>query len=651
MMELNPADRSSMKNVYESKHLNTVKQDTYERGGEMYKKSKNYMKTGVVPMPADSSMFSPLGMTDTTTGTQNNNQEFVSLLSGETLNLKQFQHNNMQPFIKGNVTQNTNMEQFTQRLDMNTGVDKLYRKKQEVENINRPIMGLHNINGGKQNSDFLMNRAVSEISPIRNNTIPFEQTRVGPGLNQGFTDRGSGGFHQANTNDFAKPKTLDELRSKVNQRDTYFEIPFKAPAKGTEQRAIATPFKKNKPEKTYSQTEDNWFKTTGSVLKDTQRPELAMKHTHRPELHKEYTGGAKIDYVQGMSLNDDLGKSSIIVYNNERQETQTRTSVSNITSTVKAIVSPIMDALKLTVKEYMVDATRAGGNPSAQIPKKLSVHDPNDLMKTTVKETTVHDSEVLNLSGPDTTYSASQDLAKTTVKETMIHDSDHLNIKTQNKGMYLKTDENAKTTIKETLPVIDTTRNIGKSVFKVYMYNPESVAKKTVKETTIKGTAELGFIGGVLNGILGGYATSDVEVRNTHKQFTVDNEEYGIAKSIHDHRQVSRDAEENAEFDPTREEMLIAAGHTPNAGRMNIPIDKSDIAMKTNKLINDSYSARNSGNVNVIYQQSPEIDDCGITREPDDNNAYENRLDGGLLSQLVNNDLSININPIHNIAK
>ena len=648
MMELNPADKSSMRNVYESKHLNTIKEDVYERGGDMYKKSKNYMKTGVVPMPADSSMFSSI---NTIRPGENNNKEFVSLLSGETLNLKQFQHNNMQPFIKGNVTQNTNMEQFTQKLDMNTGVDKLYRKKQEVENINRPVMGLHNINGSKQNADFLMNRTVSEISTIRNNTIPFEQTRVGPGLNQGFTDRASGGFQQANTNDFAKPKTLDELRSKVNQKDTYFEIPFQAPAKGTEQRAIATPFKKNKPEKTYSQTEDNWFKTTGSVLKDVQRPELAIKHTHRPELHKEYTGGAKIDYVQGMSLNDDLGKSSIIVYNNERQETQTRTSVSNITSTVKAIVSPIMDALKLTVKEYMVDAARAGGNPSAQIPNKMTVHDPNDLMKTTVKETTVHDSDVLNLSGPDTTYSALQDLAKTTVKETMIHDSDHLNIKTQNNGMYMKTDENARTTNKETLPVIDTTRNIGKSVFKVYMYNPESIAKKTVKETTIKGTAELGFIGGVLNGILGGYATSDVEVRNTHKQFTVDNEEYGIAKSINDHRQVSREAEENAEFDPTREEMLMAAGHTPNAGRMNIPIDKSDIAMKTNKLINDSYSARNAGNVNVIYQHSPEIDDCGITREPDNKNAYENRLDGGLLSQLVNNDFSININPIHNIAK
>ena len=645
-MELNPGDKSSMRNMYESRHLDFVKKDEIQRGKRMQEKSQNYLKTGVVPMPADSSMFSTIDPISS-----DNKGEFVSLLSGEKLETKQFKHNNMQPFIKGNVTQNTNMEQFTQKLDINTGVDKLYMKKKEVENINKPVMGLHNINGSKQNTNFLMNRASSEISNIRNNTLPFQQTRVGPGLNQGYTEKSSGGFHQANTIDYAKPKSLDELRSKVNQKDTYFEIPFKAPAKGTEQRALATPFQKNKPERTYSQTEDNWFKTTGSVLKDTQRPELSIKSTHRPELHKEYTGSARIDYVPGMSLNDDLGKSSIIVYDNERQETQTKTIVSNITSTVKAVISPIMDALKLTIKEYMVDAPRAGGNPSAQIPKKMTIHDPNDTMKTTVKETLVQDSDILNLSGPDETYSALQDNAKTTVKETMIHDSDNLNIKTENKGMYVKTEEKARITNKETLPVVDTTRNIGKAIFKVYVYNPDSIAKKTVKETTIKGTTELGFIGGVLNGILGGYASSEVNLKNTHKQFTVDNEEYGIAKSINDHRQVSREAEENMLVDPTREEQLIAAGHTPNAGRMNIPIDKDDIAMKTNKLIEDSYSARDAGNVNVIYQISPEINECSLTRDVEDKNAYENRLDGGLLSSLVDNEFNININPIHNIGK
>ena len=172
--------------------------------------------------------------------------------------------------------------------------------------------------------------------------------------------------------------------------------------------------------------------------------------------------------------------------------------------------------------------------------------------------------------------------------------------------------------------------------------------KKTVKETTIKGTSsEFGFIGGLINSILGGYATKEIDLKVTNKQFTSDNEDIGIAKSIYEHRQVSREAEENAEIDGARERLLIDAGHTPNPGRMNIPVDKKDVNMKTNKLITDSYSQRESGNVEVIYQKGPEIDACGITKEQQtENNAYENRLDSSVLESLKNNDFNININPI-----
>lgn len=643
MMELHPEDKSSMRNVYESTYMNNVINDEFNRSKNMYSKGKNPSKTGVVPLPADSSMFANIN-------SQQKNDKFLSLLSGQEMEIKQFKHNNMQPFIKGGVTQNTNIEKFTQKLDLDTGVDKFYRKKQEVENRNIPTRDISNINGSKVHTDFYTSRAKEELSTKQNNVSPIEKIYVGPGLNQGYTSRGSGGFQQSNTNEYAKPKTLDDLRSKINQKETYFNIPFQAHAKGTDQRGIVTPYKKNKPERTYNQTEDNWIKTTGAVLKESRRPEHAIKVTHRPDLHTEYTGGAKLENIKGMSLADDHGKNNIIIYDNERQETQTRTRVSNITSTVKALVSPVVDALKFTIKEYMVDAPRANGNSSAQIPKKPTTYNPDDVMKTTVKETTIHDSEILNLSGHDSTYSALHDEAKTTVKETLIHDSDLLNIKTTNNSSYLKTDEITRTTLKETLPVQDTVRNIGKAEYKVYMYNPDNVAKKTVKETTIKGTAELGFIGGILNGLLGGYATSEVEIRNTHKQFTVDHQEFGVAKSVNDNRQMSREAEENAEINGAREAMLIAAGNTPNPGRMNIPIDKDDITMKSNRLVGDSYAVREAGNVNVIYQRSPEMDECTITRDTDDMNAYENRLDGNLLSGLQSNEFNININPIHSMV-
>ena len=644
MMDIYSNDKPSMKNIYESKYLETVRKDEYQRGKEMYKKARKPYKTGVVPMPADSSMFSNFNETT------NDNDNNISLLSGEKMNINQFKHNNMQPFIKGNVTQNTNVEKFTQKLDMNTGVDKLYRRKREVENFNQPTTGYHNINGSKSYNDFLKSRAVAGMTGIQNNISPFEKTYVGPGLNQGYSSKGVGGYQQQSTLDYARPKSMDELRSKINQRDTIFEIPIKAPPKGTEQRGIVTAYNKNKPERTFDKTHDDYFRTTGAYTKDRSRAELAVKNTHRQDTLREYSGVPKMEFQKGMAFEDDHGRNNIIVYDNERQETETKTTVSNVTSIVKSLISPVVDALKYTLKEYTVDAPRAGGNAVAQIPKKLTVLDPADTPKTTVKETLVQDSDILNLTGPDGTYSAAHDIAKTTVKETLIHDSDHLNITLPVNTSYMKNEDKAKTTTKETLPVVETVGNFAGKSYKIVTYNPENMAKKTVKETTIKGSAELGYIGGVLNSILGGYATKEVDLRNSHKQFTVDNESVGIPKSTAEFRQVSREAEENAIIDGTREAQLIAAGHTPNPGNMNIAIDKNDVRMKTNKLVDDSYAAREAGNVGVIYQTSPEINECEITREQNMNNAYENRLDGSLMDSLKDNEFNININPILNIV-
>lgn len=644
MMDIYSNDKPSMKNIYESKYLDTVRKDEYQRGKEMYKKARKPYKTGVVPIPADSSMFSNFNENT------NDNDNNISLLSGEKMNINQFKHNNMQPFIKGNVTQNTNVEKFTQKLDMNTGVDKLYRRKREVENFNQPTSGYHNINGSKSYNDFMKSRAVAGMTGIQNNISPFEKTYVGPGLNQGYSSKGIGGYQQSNTLDYARPRSMDELRSKINQRDTIFEIPIKAPPKGTEQRGIVTAYNKNKPERTFDKTYDDYFRTTGAYTKDRSRAELAVKNTHRQDTMREYSGVPKMEFQKGMAFEDDHGRNNIIVYDNERQETETKTTVSNVTSIVKSLISPVVDALKYTLKEYTVDAPRAGGNAVAQIPKKLTVLDPADTPKTTVKETLVQDSDILNLTGPDGTYSAAHDVAKTTVKETLIHDSDHLNITLPVTTSYMKNEDKAKTTTKETLPVVETVANFAGKSYKIVTYNPENMAKKTVKETTIKGSAEFGYIGGVLNSILGGYATKEVDLRNSHKQFTVDNESVGIAKSTGEFRQVSREAEENAIIDGTREAQLIAAGHTPNPGNMNIAIDKNDVRMKTNKLIDDSYAAREAGNVGVIYQTSPEINECEITREQNMNNAYENRLDGSLMDSLKDNEFNININPILNIV-
>ena len=238
-------------------------------------------------------------------------------------------------------------------------------------------------------------------------------------------------------------------------------------------------------------------------------------------------------------------------------------------------------------------------------------------------------------------------MAKTTIKETMIHDTTIANIKgDKGEGYILFDDDEAKKTLRQTMPKIDSIRNIGGTTYKVSLYNPDLVAKTTMKETMIKGKSEYGFLGGVLEGLFGGYLSTNVELKNTHKQFLSDTNEYGIAGSGVDFRQPDRTADENAEIDGTREGIMMSAGYTPNPGNVNIISDSSDIEMTTKKPFENSIAARDSGNIGMIYQSSPILDNCSITKMPQKSNAYSNRLDSDLLEPMTTNDFAIKINPI-----
>jgi len=718
----NDNDIPSMNNIYSSTYWEKVKADEQKRSDKLYEKAKSPYETGIVAKPSYSDMFARIDMDNgaggkgsKTGGGDSGADNFVSSLSGEMINKGDFSHNNMTPFLRKNVTQNTNVENMSSVFDTKTGNNQFWQNKKEVPCLFKPEMNSGgNICGMKNNDDFLKSR-INNSARV-NNFFPIEKIRVGPGINKGYDAAPTGGFHQMDTADYAKPRTLDALRSKINQKETYFEIPMQAPPKGTEQRSIITPFNKNRPDTNYEVTPDMWLKTTGAYTKEAERPSQNIRPTARPEFHVEYKGPANYgENSPGQGIENDYGKDAIMLYDNERTTTGTRSVVSNVSSLVKAIVAPIMDALKYTMKEYTVEAERAVGNPSIQIPSKATTYDPdnhimkttvkettihdsdltnlsgnketysalhdtakitvkettihdsesanlsgnketysalNDNAKTTVKETIIHDSEALNLSGNKETYSALNDTAKTTVKETMIHDTNIANIKGEKGVGYVVFDENdAKTTLRQTLPKIDSIRNIGGTTYKVSLYNPDLIAKTTMKETMIKGKSANGFLGGILEGLFGGYMNANVELKNTHKQFLSDTNEYGIAGSGADFRQTDRKAEDNAEIDGTREGIMMSAGYTPNPGNVNINNDPSEIEMSTKKPFENSIAARDNGNIGMIYQPSPVFDNCSITKMPNKSNAFSNRLDSDLLEPMNNNEYAIRINPIRKGCK
>ena len=651
--------QSSLDNIYSSTYYTDVKRDELIRGTKMYNKAQNPMETGIVPRPAFASMFSGI-------------EESNDNLSGMKMEEQDYIHNNMVPFLKGNVTQNVDIERMSNYTDRMSGNDSLYMKKTEVPCLFKPTINDQVCSRGMRNNDeFLKSRVVDPLS--RNNEFPIQQIRVGPGLNRGYSSTGVGGFQQTDALRYAAPPDLQANKPKTDQTSKTFQIPFQGPkTNNVTKRSMTENVVKNLPERTFEQNKENFFVTTGAYTKPTERSNQNVKETNAPLGHIEYTGGAK-DTVNLQNTNDDYGKANVVVYDNERNNYETKTVVTNLTSLVNAVVNPLVDTMKNSIKEYLIDAPRQEGMMNPQMPQAVTVHDPNDITRTTIKETTIHDAEKLNLKGEDGTYTAIQDDAKTTTKETTIHDAEKLNLKGEDgtytaiqddaktttketlihdsaklnvkagEGTYTEIQDKARTTTNETVAVKDVYRNIGGVVYKTVAYSTDLVAKTTTKETTIHKTE--GFLGGILEGLFGGYLSSKPFAKDTNKQST--HNEYIGSGNTNVKEQMSHLATDNAEIDGTREKILIDAGHTPNGGQSSLSkINNGNINMKSNKSIVESLAPRKMHNVEKVYQATPNSNANGITKESSQLNSYKNRLDKGTLSALKTNPFNIQVNPI-----
>ena len=270
-----------------------------------------------------------------------------------------------------------------------------------------------------------------------------------------------------------------------------------------------------------------------------------------------------------------------------------------------------------------------------------------DETKTTVKETTIHDGENLNLSGDKETYSALYDNPKTTIKETNIHDDHTGNIKVREVS-YVNNNDKAKKTLRQTLPFLDTKRNINNTTYySTYVYDPKIVAKTTLKETTINYNNQYGFISGFFTSIFGGYLNKNVDFKNTQRQST--HIEYnGGQKSVVTHIPTDREADYNLEVDDTREIIQNSAGkYVPRGSGDYTTIDKKDVNMNSKKQTDVQEGAMPMTNISKIYQTTPiALKEENITKYVDRNGEINNRLDSSILSSLIENNDIIKINPI-----
>ena len=634
---------------------------------------------------------------------QDEEEYMTSSLTGERIKVSNFKHNNMQPFFGSNIKQSLSPEATSAKLENFTGQIKNFRNKDAVQNMFEPQHNVHNVNGKKVHDSSMFDRFIA--SNYRTNEHPIEKINVGPGLNQGYSAKPCGGLNQSNKRDFIMPKNVDQLRVLSNPKLQYKGRVI-AGQKETQRGLVSKP-NKNRPDRYYRNCQDRYF-TSVVNPKNKIREKVRAKRTNRqcstsytgtagptinkrPEKKGLYRKSRRNCYVNSGIRNlanegswnpnedtENYGKNSMELPLNERDTTTKETPKLNLTTTIKSIIAPIQDLFKTTRKENFIGNPRPNGNFGAQIPNKLTVYDPNDVARTTIKETNIHDNRSGNMSGPNklTVYDPN-DVARTTIKETNIHDTRSGNMAGPKKIKVHDPNDVARTTIKETNIHDTRTGNVGNEAKRGKLYNQDDV-KKTVRETLDEVDKTINLAGNnrhtvydpndvpqttikdtnihhVRTGNVGipsvdkgdGYLTKGVQAPNTNKQFTSDNEYTGQADgdvgkgggegylvtkydAKNTHKQFTSDKEYTGIADSKDDKPMsyedaynaalnfnkekIAVGRKPTDCNVKMSVGEGDINIDIKKLESDIINIREM-NVNKIYSSVPGKIDCSNTSD------------------------------------
>lgn len=442
----------------------------------------------------------------------------VSPLTGIAMKPEEFTHANMVPFYRGTAKQNMSDTANRNVLDNYTGSGYFQQEKREQGPMFEQRKEPTGVPFGTEiATDFMQDHVVAPTN--RAGERPFEQVRVGKGLGQGFTSLPSGGYQQADSLVYARPRSTDELRTANNPKLTYAARTVKGahfvsvPGKLGEVR-------KHLPDKFYLNKDgERNFTTTGANLKATERPIEVLRETTRPETSVEYEGVAKSadfnatytvpstrapmvkqagswGFRNADSTNyadkdtekgqNDYGKASIEIRPNERFYTSERGQALNLKpqSTGKGLL-PLQDGPRQTRKDENLGNPNQAGYVNSGVVRGV-VYDPNDVARTTIKETTEDDGYVGSAAGPiKLTVYDPDDIAKTTIKETT-EDSDYIGVVAGSiKLTVYDPDDTARTTVKETT---EDNGYVGIAApnrpQQLTIYDPEDIAKITIRNTT-----------------------------------------------------------------------------------------------------------------------------------------------------------------------
>jgi hypothetical protein len=346
----------------------------------------------------------------------------------------------MVPFYGGRIKQNMTPDMNRSRLDTFTGAGSTQIAKREVEqmfdNANQPYLKYSGAGDDNVLSDFVQSRINDPRS--RNGERPFEPIKVGTGVGEKFGMTGKGGFQQLEVNDIMRSamKTTDDLRVATDPKLTYKGVMVPGQHFITNASEGPGEIRKYRPDRFYiDETGERFFVTNGEVVKDAVRPTQLLNYTTRPETSTEYTGIGKAqdyqeNYVTGSyrdpmtqqfggagyrnadmtsyytenpdAAEADYGRSAFENRPNERSATSERVMGLNLKpAEAGALTVHYNDESRPTRRAETIGNLRQAGNATAYAggAPAVTVWDPKDVARTTVKETTV-DWNYLGMASP-----------------------------------------------------------------------------------------------------------------------------------------------------------------------------------------------------------------------------------------------------------
>jgi len=397
---------------------------SYQNPTPLAKPAPTQAVTAQVRMNTDGTEVAPL---------YNSGKTIISPLSGLPMTPDEFTHNNMVPYFRGSAKQNMRDDIHKQTLDNFTGAGSTVISKREMAPLFEPRREpTGNVHGLESTTDYMQDRIVAPTR--RANEKPIESTMVGPGIGQGYSAFPVGGFQQFEVLEVAKQRaTVDDLRVASNPKLT-FETPVVAGKWVNDMPAQIGEVRKYRPDKFYlNEDGERNFSTVGENSRPTERPAMVMPGQQRAETTREIFGAAgqaeskagynvpsfrapmaqQVDgygfrHADGSSYgvrntdatNNDFGRAAYDLPTNQRNVTGQRGQALNLTTAgtpgALTVYDP-NDVARTTVRETTGASDYAGIAGLGSAPQKLTVYDPTDVTRPTMRNTTAEPDHMLNV--------------------------------------------------------------------------------------------------------------------------------------------------------------------------------------------------------------------------------------------------------------